>query len=109
MSAYIPVPEVMDMRMTKQDQAYGISSNQGIFSCSHVPELSGSQEEAGTKMFLCAQFAVSFGLQSVEIIKFDSDIAILSLYFQQLQNFHKSDLERRWNFLISNQIICVTI
>ena len=97
MSAYIPVPEVMDMRMTKRDQAYDISSNQGMFSCSHVPELSGSQEEAGTKMFLCAQFAVSFGLQSVEIIKFDSDIAILSLYFQHPFADFKIFTNRIWN------------
>ena len=33
-------------------------------------------------MFLCVQFAASFGFQSVEIITVDSDVAILSLYFQ---------------------------
>ena len=64
------------------DQAYCISSNQGFLSCSHVPELSSSQEEADTKIFLCAQFAASLGFQSIEIITVDSDVAILSLYFQ---------------------------
>ena len=70
------------MYMTIRDQAYCISSNQGILSRSHVPELSSSQEEGDTKMFLWAQFAGSLGFQSVEIITVDSDVAILSLYFQ---------------------------
>ena len=56
-------------------------STQGILSCSHVPELSRSQEKVDTKMFLCAQFAAGLGLQSVEIITVDSDVAILFLYF----------------------------
>ena len=79
---HIPVLEGKDMYMTIRDQAYCISSNQGILSCSHVPELSSSQEEASTKMFLCAEFAVSLGFQSIQIITVDSDVAILSLYFQ---------------------------
>ena len=39
---HIPVLEGKDMYMTIRDQAYCISSNQGILSCSHVPELSSS-------------------------------------------------------------------
>ena len=35
-------------------------------------------------MFLCAQLAASLGFHSVEIITVDSDVAILSLYFQPL-------------------------
>ena len=79
---HIHVLEGKDMYMTIRYQVYCISSNQGILSCSQVPELSTSQEETNTKVFLCAQFAASLGFQSVEIITVDSDIAILSLYFQ---------------------------
>ena len=87
--------------MTVWDQPYCISSNQEILSCSHVPELSSSQE-VDTKMFLFAQFAASFGFQSVEIITVDSDVAILSLYFQaflaDLNIYtYKWDLGQRWN------------
>ena len=46
-----------------------------------VPELQSEQEEAFTKMFLCAQFASTLGFQSVKIITVDSDVAILALYF----------------------------
>ena len=49
---HVPVLEGKDMYMTIPDQAYCISSNQGILFCSHVPELSSYQEEANTKMFL---------------------------------------------------------
>ena len=79
---HIPVLEGKDMYMTIRDQTYCISSNHGILSCIHVPEMSSSQEEASTTMFLCAQFAASLGFQSVEIITVDSNVAILSLYFQ---------------------------
>ena len=36
---HVPVLEGMDMYMKIPDQAYCISSNQGILSCSHVPQL----------------------------------------------------------------------
>ena len=45
------------------------------------PELQSEQEEANTKMYLCAQFASTLGFQSVKIITVDSDVAILALYF----------------------------
>ena len=46
-----------------------------------VPELQSEQEEANTKMYLCAQFSSTLGFQSVKIITVDSDVAILALYF----------------------------
>ena len=48
-----------------------------------VPELQSKQEEADTKMFLCAKHAASLGFESVNIITVDSDVAILSLYYQR--------------------------
>ena len=66
------------------DKLNCISSNQGILLCSHDPELSNSQEEVDTKMFLCAQFARSLGFQLVETMTVDSCVSILSLYLQPL-------------------------
>ena len=43
------------------------------------PELQSEQEEADTKMYLCAQFASTLGFQSVKIVTVDSDVAILAL------------------------------
>ena len=41
------------------------------------------QEEADTKMFLCASYAATLGIDEVNIVTVDSDVAILSLYYQQ--------------------------
>ena len=46
-----------------------------------APDTQSKQEEADTKIFLCAQFASTLGFQSVKIITVDSDVAILALYF----------------------------
>ena len=59
----------------------------GVISCDRVQELSSIQEEADTKIFLCAKFAASLGFESVSIITVDSDVAILSKYYQ-----HRLDL-----------------
>ena len=41
------------------------------------------QEEADTKMFLCASYAATLGIDEVNIVTVDSDVAVLSLYYQQ--------------------------
>ena len=64
------------------DQAVCLSSNQGRLSCINVPERANRQEEADTKIFLSTAFASSLGFHAVNIITVDSDVAILSLYFQ---------------------------
>ena len=51
--------------------------------CSEETNLSSNQEEADTKVFLCAKHAESFGFQSVVIVTVDTDIAVYSVYFQQ--------------------------
>ena len=51
--------------------------------CSGETNLSSNQEEANTKVFLCAKYAESFGFQSVAIVTVDADIAVYSIYFQQ--------------------------
>ena len=51
-----------------------------------VEELTSKQEEADTKMFLCAKNAASLGFSSANIITVDSDVAILCLYYQSMIN-----------------------
>ena len=110
---HIPVLEGEDRYMTIRDQAYCISSHQGILFCSHVLEMSSLQEEADAKMFLCAPFAASLGFQSVEIITVNSDVAILSLYFQAfLADFNiylQMGSGTKVELLISNQILWMMI
>ena len=78
--------EVLDgkeLYFTIRDQAICISSIQGRLLNTPAPELASKQEEADTKMFLCAAFASSLGFPSVNIVTVDSDVAVLSLYYQQ--------------------------
>ena len=75
--------------------------------------MSSLQEEADAKMFLCAPFAASLGFQSVEIITVNSDVAILSLYFQAfLADFNiylQMGSGTKVELLISNQILWMMI
>ena len=74
--------------MTIRDQAHCISTVHGLITCNQVQELSNKQEEADTKIFLCAKFAVSLGFESAFSITVDSDVAIFSIYYQ-----HRLDLK----------------
>ena len=51
--------------------------------CLREPSVESNQEEADTKVFLCASFAAELGYQKVRIVTVDSDIGILALYYQQ--------------------------
>ena len=64
-----------------------LSSNIGV-----TKELSSKQEEADTKIFLWAKFAASLGFESASIITVDSDVAILSIYYQ-----HRLDVKLSTN------------
>ena len=48
--------------------------------------ISSEQEEADTKVFLCAQFAFDIGFERVNIVTVDTDVAILGMYFQSKLN-----------------------
>jgi hypothetical protein len=65
-----------------RDKAFSITSNQGVLSHTTVTELESKQEEADTKMFLCAALASTIGFSSCNIVTIDSDVALLCLYFQ---------------------------
>ena len=69
-----------------RDKAFCITSQNGITDVRAVEELTSKQEEADTKMFLCAQHAASLGFGSANIITVDSDVVILCLYYQSRIN-----------------------
>lgn len=71
-----------EIYFTIREQAVRIWCNQNQLLKEAVPDLSSKQEEADTKMFLCAAYASQLGFDSVNIITVDSDVAILSLHFQ---------------------------
>ena len=64
-----------------------LSSNIGV-----TKELSSKHEEADTKIFLWAKFAASLDFESASIITVDSDVAILSIYYQ-----HRLDVKLSTN------------
>ena len=76
-----PILENRVLYVTYTDKACSISSTNNILKLKPVLELQSSQEEADTKMFLCASFAADLGFFSVKIVTVDSDVAILSLYY----------------------------
>ena len=78
-----------ELYMTIRDEAHYISSVHGFITCNQVQELSSRQEEeADTKIPLYTKFAASLGFESASIITVDSDVAIISMYYQ-----HRLDLE----------------
>ena len=74
--------------MTIRVEAYCISPVHGLITCNQVQELSSKQEEADAKIFLRDKFATSLGFESASITAVDSDVAILSIYYQ-----HRLDLK----------------
>ena len=72
-----------ELFMTIGNQAHCITSVRGGMKSVPVDELCSHQEEADTKMFLCASFASSLGIDNVKI---DTDVFVLSLYYQPILN-----------------------
>ena len=75
-----------EVYMTCENKAFHITSSRGLILSRHEPELTSIQEEAHTKMFLCAFFASSLGFTTVEIITVDTDVLVLAIYFQEQIN-----------------------
>ena len=69
--------------ITAGTEAFRITSNGNNLTCLPEPSLESNQEEADTKVFLCATFAAELGYQKVRIVTIDSDIGTLVLYYQQ--------------------------
>ena len=72
--------------VTVEERAFCISSNSNKLSIVLCNRLSSEQEEADTKVFLCAKFAFDNGFERVNIVTVDTDVAILGIYFQSMLN-----------------------
>ena len=79
---HCPTLDNKELYITIEENAYCITSNRGVLRISEVSDLQSHQEEADTKMFLCASYASILGFERVKIITVDTDVAILALYFQ---------------------------
>ena len=67
--------------VTVRNDGYKILCKNSIPTCVEAPEICSDQEEADTKMFLCAAFALTLSFNSVCIVTIDTDILILGYYF----------------------------
>ena len=76
------VLEGKEVYITIQDQTFGISCSNNSISKVPVRALSSQQEEADTKIFLCAQFAFQLGFERVNVATIDTDVVVLAVYFQ---------------------------
>ena len=71
------VHKIETQSAARWNEAHCISSVHEFITCNQVQESSSKQEEADTKIFLCAKFAASLGFES----------ALLLLLIQMLQSF----------------------
>ena len=72
--------------VTFEEKAFCVSSNSSKLSMVLCNRLSSVQEEADTKVFLCAKFAFDIGFERVNIVTVETDVAILGIYFQSMLN-----------------------
>ena len=60
-----------------------IKQENGRIKMTDVPELTTSQEEADTKVFICCAHARDDGFSSICIFTVGSDIPLYALYFKE--------------------------
>ena len=78
--------EDKELYVTVEGKGFCISPNSNKLSLALCNRLSSEQEEADTKVFLCAKFAFDIGFERVNIVTVDTDVAILGIYFQSILN-----------------------
>ena len=67
---------------TVEEECYKLTSCDGKVKKATVDELCSSQEEADTKMFLCAKFASDLGYSEICFHTVDTDVFVLAMHFQ---------------------------
>ena len=82
----IKILEDKELYVTIEDKVFCKSYNGNKLSMVLCNRISSEQEEADTKVFLCAQFAFDIGFERVNIVTVDTDVAILGMYFQFMLN-----------------------
>ena len=80
----IKILEDKELYITVEDKSFCISFNGNKLSMVLCNRISSEQEEADTKVFLCAQFDFDIGFERVNIVTVDTDVAILAMYFQSM-------------------------
>ena len=83
------VLEGKEVYITIQDQTFCISCSNNSISKVPVRALSSQQEEADTKIFLCAQFAFQLGFERVNVATIDTDV-VSSVKWSDPGHFLKS-------------------
>ena len=73
--------EDKELYVTVEDKAFRISSNGNKLSMRPCNRLLSQQEEAETKMFLCAQFVFDIRFERLNIVKVNTNVNILRIYF----------------------------
>ena len=96
-----------------EQECYKIQTEEGLLSKIRVDELCSCQEEADTKMFLCAKFAADHGFSNICIHTVDTYVGVLGLYYQTfLPSVHfylvLLPIRRKKNFSVKNCNLTVT-
>ena len=79
-----------ELFVTVRGLTFCLTAINGTIQVNPVPRIATKQEEAVTKMFLCLQHVHSLGFLRANIVTVDSDVAILSLYYQSRVSAHLS-------------------
>ena len=66
--------------VTVEGQAFLIKLHNGVPGKERIAALQSNQEGEDTKVFLCAQFAITLAISSITIVTIDSDIGMLALF-----------------------------
>ena len=82
----IKILEDKELYVTVKDNTFCISSNGNKLPMVLCNRISSEQEEADTKVFLCAQFAFDIGFERVTIVTVETVVVILGMYFQSMLN-----------------------
>ena len=74
--------EGKEVYITIEYQAFCIPCSNNLISKVPVRALSSQQEEAHTKISLCAHFAFQLGFERVNVVTIDTDVVVIAVYFQ---------------------------
>ena len=73
---------------TFDNKGFHIFENKGTIQMDELLDISSDQEEADTKIFLCAKYCVLLGASSVCIHTIDTDVLVLPFYYSAHVNNH---------------------
>ena len=77
-----------EIYVTFDNKCFHIFENNGTLQIDELRDMTSDQEEADTKMFLCAKYCALFDASSVCIHTVDTDVLVLSFYYSAHVNSH---------------------